>query len=71
MAAIRLLLTQTSSKKQISQSKHQKHEAFEAELDANDDRVNSVINNGRQLIDNHQCAGSEDAVQVVTQMSMS
>ena len=45
------------------QSKHQKHQAFEAELAANADRVQSVISNGNNLIDNHRCAGSENAVQ--------
>lgn len=45
------------------QSKHQKHQAFEAELAANADRIQSVLGNGGTLIDNRQCAGSEDAVQ--------
>nr|CAB3266545.1 spectrin alpha chain, non-erythrocytic 1 [Phallusia mammillata] len=45
------------------QSKHQKHQAFEAELDANKERIHGVMNVGQQLIDTHQCAGSEDAVQ--------
>ena len=45
------------------QSKHQKHQAFEAELAANADRIESVVGMGKKLIDKHQCAGSEDAVQ--------
>lgn len=48
------------------QSKHQKHQAFEAELAANADRIQSVLANGSNLIDKHQCAGSEEAVQVYT-----
>ncbi|KMQ97932.1 spectrin alpha chain [Lasius niger] len=45
------------------QSKHQKHQAFEAELAANADRIQSVLAMGGNLIEKHQCAGSEDAVQ--------
>jgi len=45
------------------QSKHQKHQAFEAELAANADRIESIIAMGKNLVDKHQCAGSEDAVQ--------
>jgi len=45
------------------QSKHQKHQAFEAELAANADRIQSVLGMGQNLIDKHQCAGSEEAVQ--------
>ncbi|EZA49654.1 hypothetical protein DMN91_005852 [Ooceraea biroi] len=45
------------------QSKHQKHQAFEAELAANADRIQAVLAMGGNLIDKHQCAGSEDAVQ--------
>lgn len=48
------------------QSKHQKHQAFEAELAANADRIQSVLGMGQNLIDKHQCAGSEEAVQVFT-----
>lgn len=44
------------------QSKHQKHQAFEAELAANADRIDSVVDAGKKLIDKRQCAGSEDAV---------
>lgn len=45
------------------QSKHQKHQAFEAELAANADRIQSVLQMGGNLIDKKQCSGSEDAVQ--------
>jgi len=45
------------------QSKHQKHQAFEAELAANADRLQSLLATGQNLIDQHQCAGSEEAVQ--------
>ncbi|KAH8239266.1 hypothetical protein KR032_002631 [Drosophila birchii] len=45
------------------QSKHQKHQAFEAELAANADRIQSVLAMGGNLIDKKQCSGSEDAVQ--------
>lgn len=45
------------------QSKHQKHQAFEAELAANADRLQSLLGVGQALIDQKQCAGSEDAVQ--------
>merc|ERR1719334_1626522 len=45
------------------QSKHQKHQAFEAELTANADRIQSVLAMGQNLIDKKQCSGSEDAVQ--------
>ncbi|XP_066294876.1 spectrin alpha chain, non-erythrocytic 1-like isoform X23 [Branchiostoma lanceolatum] len=44
------------------QSKHQKHQAFEAELAANADRVQGVIGMGQSLIDQNKCAGSEEAV---------
>lgn len=52
------------------QSKHQKHQAFEAELAANADRIQSVLGMGQNLIDKHQCAGSEEAVQVCVHYSM-
>merc|ERR1719507_2301480 len=45
------------------QSKHQKHQAFEAELQANADRVSAVTAMGQNLMDRKKCAGSEDAVQ--------
>ncbi|XP_077987102.1 spectrin alpha chain, non-erythrocytic 1-like isoform X2 [Glandiceps talaboti] len=48
------------------QSKHQKHLAFEAEVAANAERVNSVLTAGQRLIDNGQCGGSEEAVQART-----
>ncbi|KAM9327207.1 spectrin alpha chain, non-erythrocytic 1 isoform 3-T3 [Gastrophryne carolinensis] len=44
------------------QSKHQKHQAFEAELQANADRIRGVIDMGNSLINRGACAGSEDAV---------
>ncbi|GAB6021924.1 hypothetical protein CHUAL_006087 [Chamberlinius hualienensis] len=44
------------------QSKHQKHQSFEAELGANAERIQNVLGMGQSLIDKHQCAGSEDAV---------
>uniref|UniRef100_A0A452V9V2 Spectrin alpha, non-erythrocytic 1 n=1 Tax=Ursus maritimus TaxID=29073 RepID=A0A452V9V2_URSMA len=44
------------------QSKHQKHQAFEAELHANADRIRGVIDTGNSLIERGACAGSEDAV---------
>jgi spectrin alpha len=44
------------------QSKHQKHQAFEAELAANAERVDNVIDMGNKLIDKKQCQGSEPAV---------
>lgn len=52
------------------QSKHQKHQAFEAELAANADRIQSVLGMGQNLIDKHQCAGSDEAVQVCKKPSM-
>uniref|UniRef100_A0AAX7VR85 Spectrin alpha chain, non-erythrocytic 1 n=1 Tax=Astatotilapia calliptera TaxID=8154 RepID=A0AAX7VR85_ASTCA len=42
--------------------KHQKHQAFEAELHANADRIRGVIDTGNALIQRGACAGSEDAV---------
>ncbi|XP_077865919.1 spectrin alpha chain, non-erythrocytic 1-like [Saccoglossus kowalevskii] len=45
------------------QSKFQKHQAFEAEVDANSERVKLVVSAGQRLIDDKQCAGSEEAVQ--------
>ncbi|XP_059483573.1 spectrin alpha chain isoform X3 [Neocloeon triangulifer] len=44
------------------QSKHQKHQAFEAELAANAERIQAVLSMGNNLIDSHQCAGSEEPV---------
>ncbi|XP_041973840.1 spectrin alpha chain isoform X4 [Aricia agestis] len=45
------------------QSKHQKHQAFEAELAANAERIQSVLAMGGNLVSRGQCSGSEDAVQ--------
>ncbi|XP_026728843.1 spectrin alpha chain isoform X3 [Trichoplusia ni] len=45
------------------QSKHQKHQAFEAELAANAERIQSVLAMGGNLVQRGQCSGSEDAVQ--------
>merc|ERR1711971_725128 len=45
------------------QSKHQKHQALEAELAANADRIQSVLAMGQNLIDRKKCSGSEEAVQ--------
>lgn len=42
------------------QSKHQKHQAFEAELAANADRIQSVLAMGGNLIEKNQCSGSEE-----------
>lgn len=44
------------------QSKHQKHQAFEAELKANAERIEQVMAMGGNLIEKGQCAGSEEAV---------
>ena len=46
----------------LTQSKHQKHQAFEAELAANKDRVESVVKMGQNLIDRGKCSGSDEAV---------
>ncbi|KAI6173416.1 Spectrin protein 1 [Aphelenchoides besseyi] len=43
------------------QQKHQKQQAFEAELTANSDRIAVLITAGKNLIDNAKCAGGEDA----------
>ena len=39
------------------QSKHQKHQAFEAELAANAERIQAVLAMGNNLIEGRQCAG--------------
>ncbi|KIH60024.1 spectrin repeat-containing domain protein, partial [Ancylostoma duodenale] len=44
------------------QQKHQKQQAFEAELAANADRIATLITAGQNLIDGAKCAGGEDAV---------
>merc|ERR1719293_417054 len=43
------------------QSKHQKHQAFEAELAANADRIQMVLAMGQNLIDRKKCSGSKEA----------
>ncbi|KAF5401772.1 Spectrin alpha chain non-erythrocytic [Paragonimus heterotremus] len=45
------------------QAKHQKHQAFEAELAANAERLQSIIGAGQRLIQNDQCKGQEGIVQ--------
>ncbi|XP_064649219.1 spectrin alpha chain-like isoform X2 [Lineus longissimus] len=44
------------------QSKHQKHQAFEAELAANSERLQMVLNMGQNLVDGDGCMGTDDAV---------
>lgn len=44
------------------QQKHQKQQAFEAELGANADRIAVLISAGQNLINNAKCGGGEDAV---------
>lgn len=44
------------------QSKHQKHQAFEAELNANQERIQQVLSMGDNLIDKGKCGDSDDAV---------
>ncbi|XP_023929927.1 spectrin alpha chain-like isoform X4 [Lingula anatina] len=44
------------------QAKHQKHQAFEAELAANTDRLQATIAAGQNLIDEGKCQGQEEAV---------
>ena len=46
------------------QSKHQKHQAFEAELNANNERLQHLVQSGENLIDANQCAGNDEAVKV-------
>ncbi|VDP84941.1 unnamed protein product [Echinostoma caproni] len=45
------------------QAKHQKHQAFEAELAANAERLQGIIGAGQRLIANEQCKGQENIVQ--------
>merc|ERR1712241_980753 len=45
------------------QSKHKKHQAFEAELAANTERIQSVLSMGQNLIERRKCNSSETAVQ--------
>jgi hypothetical protein len=44
------------------QQKHQKQQAFEAELSANADRIATLISAGQNLITASKCSGGEDAV---------
>lgn len=44
------------------QSKHQKHQAFEAELNANQERIQQILHMGNNLIDKNKCGGSDEAV---------
>ena len=44
------------------QQKHQKQQAFEAELAANADRIQTLISAGQKLINESKCQGGEDAV---------
>lgn len=44
------------------QAKNQKHQALEAELKANEERIKAVLESGRKLIDSKQCGDTEDAV---------
>lgn len=44
------------------QSKHQKHQAFEAELAANSDRIESVLKSGHTLVHKGKCGEGEGAV---------
>uniref|UniRef100_A0A0K0ELE0 SH3 domain-containing protein n=1 Tax=Strongyloides stercoralis TaxID=6248 RepID=A0A0K0ELE0_STRER len=44
------------------QQKHQKQQAFEAELSANADRIASLISAGQNLINSSKCGGGEEAV---------
>lgn len=41
------------------QQKHQKQQAFEAELAANADRIATLITAGQNLIDSSKCSGGE------------
>ncbi|CAK5096794.1 unnamed protein product [Meloidogyne enterolobii] len=44
------------------QQKHQKQQAFEAELSANAERIATIISAGQNLISSAKCGGGEDAV---------
>lgn len=44
------------------QAKNQKHQALEAELKANEERIKTVLESGRKLIDSKQCGDTENAV---------
>ncbi|BHF71927.1 hypothetical protein SprV_0401498800 [Sparganum proliferum] len=45
------------------QAKHQKHQAFQAELAANAERLQAILGAGQRLIEKGQCKGQEDAVE--------
>ncbi|KAF7492961.1 Spectrin alpha chain [Sarcoptes scabiei] len=45
------------------ESKNQKHQAFEAELRANEAKVRQMLENGKRLIELQKCAGNETIVQ--------
>lgn len=45
------------------QAKHQKHQAFQAELAANAERLQVILGAGQRLIDKGQCKGQENAVE--------
>lgn len=45
------------------QAKHQKHQAFEAELAANAERLQGILGAGQRLMQNNQCMGQENAVE--------
>ncbi|ODM90488.1 Spectrin alpha chain [Orchesella cincta] len=47
-----------SARSYSTPSKHQKHQAFEAELAANADRIQAVLAMGHNLIEKRQCAGA-------------
>jgi spectrin alpha len=44
------------------QAKNQRHQALEAELKANEERIRAVLESGRKLIDSKQCGDTEQAV---------
>lgn len=44
------------------QAKSQKHQALEAELKANEERIKAVLESGRKLIESKQCGDTENAV---------
>ncbi|KAL5964977.1 Spectrin alpha chain [Taenia solium] len=45
------------------QAKHQKHQAFQAELAANAERLQAILGAGQRLIEKGQCKGQENAVE--------
>ncbi|OTF73243.1 hypothetical protein BLA29_006898, partial [Euroglyphus maynei] len=44
------------------ESKNQKHQAFEAELRANEAKIRQMLDDGKKLIEKQKCSGNEDAV---------